>query len=243
MEIENQNISDSRDEATHLPANTNEGSSDNSNEKKTPNKPKQLGRNLKNAMLGGVLAGLADFLGWDVTPLRIGFVIVMFFSFGMLTPIAYLAAWIVLPKNEVDEEIKSNEQINNVLKFSCIGCLSVGILSILVFGGIFAWMFHSLLDMGGGMMADSDVAYTFFTTDCDWDPSSVTFSDWMQLGVGLFMTIILPVGALISCWGKERVFGMSKMKASFFIALIFAAGLMMLISAVDNIFPMEIFNN
>ena len=47
-------------------------------------------------MLGGVCAGLAEHLGWDVTAVRLLTVLVFFLGCGSLL-IGYVVAWIVIP--------------------------------------------------------------------------------------------------------------------------------------------------
>lgn len=69
-----------------------DGTMDNKN---TANKPRRrFYRDVDNAMLGGVAAGLAAFLGWDVVWIRLIFVALMFVGQGW--PIVlYLLMWII----------------------------------------------------------------------------------------------------------------------------------------------------
>lgn len=56
---------------------------------------KRLSRS-NNKMIGGVCAGLADYLGLDPTIVRIVWVLMLFFAgFGILL---YLILWIIMPK-------------------------------------------------------------------------------------------------------------------------------------------------
>ena len=49
-----------------------------------------------NKMIGGVCAGIADYLGLDPTIVRIAWILTVFFAgFGILL---YLIIWIVMPK-------------------------------------------------------------------------------------------------------------------------------------------------
>ena len=49
-----------------------------------------------NKMIGGVCAGIADYLGLDPTIVRIAWILTVFFAgFGILL---YLILWIVMPK-------------------------------------------------------------------------------------------------------------------------------------------------
>lgn len=61
-----------------------------------PQKGKRLTRNPIGKMLGGVCTGLADYLGIDVTIVRLGFVGLTLLS-GVGIP-AYVACWIVIPQ-------------------------------------------------------------------------------------------------------------------------------------------------
>ena len=56
---------------------------------------KKLSRS-SNKMIGGVCAGIADYLGLDPTIVRIVWVLMLFFAgFGILL---YLILWIIMPK-------------------------------------------------------------------------------------------------------------------------------------------------
>ena len=56
---------------------------------------KRLSRS-NNKMIGGVCAGIADYLGLDPTIVRIVWVLMLFFAgFGILL---YLILWIIMPK-------------------------------------------------------------------------------------------------------------------------------------------------
>lgn len=63
--------------------------------RKMSSRPK-LQRNRQRRRLGGVCAGIADYLGVDVTLVRFLFVLSVFFSFS-LTMWIYLALWALLP--------------------------------------------------------------------------------------------------------------------------------------------------
>lgn len=54
-------------------------------------------RDTKNGIVGGVISGLARYTGWDVTPLRILFAILLIFTAFMPFAIAYLVVWICAP--------------------------------------------------------------------------------------------------------------------------------------------------
>ena len=49
-------------------------------------------------MLAGVCGGLAEWLGWDPTLVRVLYVLVSFFSVAFPGIIVYLILWIVMPQ-------------------------------------------------------------------------------------------------------------------------------------------------
>jgi phage shock protein PspC (stress-responsive transcriptional regulator) len=51
-------------------------------------------------MIAGVLAGLADWLGWDVTALRIAFVVISLLSSVFPGILVYVILWILMPEEQ-----------------------------------------------------------------------------------------------------------------------------------------------
>ncbi len=58
---------------------------------------RQLTRNPDDAMLGGVCSGVADYLGLDVTLVRVLTVLGAIFGLGSLL-VAYVVAWVLVPR-------------------------------------------------------------------------------------------------------------------------------------------------
>ena len=56
---------------------------------------KTLYRDTDNKMLGGVASGLAEYMNWDITIVRLVFVFCLFAVQGSV--LAYILAWIVVP--------------------------------------------------------------------------------------------------------------------------------------------------
>ena len=54
-------------------------------------------RRSKNQMVAGVCAGIADYIGWDVTLVRALYAILSIFSAGFPGLILYIILWIVMP--------------------------------------------------------------------------------------------------------------------------------------------------
>jgi phage shock protein PspC (stress-responsive transcriptional regulator) len=63
---------------------------------KAPHAERRLYRDEDNAILGGVCAGIAAYLEVDPTWVRIAFVVLMFFGFGLIIPI-YIILWLIVP--------------------------------------------------------------------------------------------------------------------------------------------------
>ena len=48
-------------------------------------------------MLGGVCAGIAEYLGWDPTLVRVAYIILSIASIGFPGILVYIILWIVMP--------------------------------------------------------------------------------------------------------------------------------------------------
>lgn len=57
---------------------------------------RRLVRRTHDKMIGGVCSGLADYLGVDVTLVRVLTVLAAFFSLGTVV-VAYVVAWALMP--------------------------------------------------------------------------------------------------------------------------------------------------
>jgi len=57
-----------------------------------------LRRSRKNRLLGGVCGGFAEWLGWNVTLVRILYVVGSIISVGFPGTIVYIILWIVMPQ-------------------------------------------------------------------------------------------------------------------------------------------------
>lgn len=52
----------------------------------------------RQALLGGVLAGIAQRLGWSVSGTRVAFVILTLVTLGAPGVVLYLLLWLILPQ-------------------------------------------------------------------------------------------------------------------------------------------------
>lgn len=58
-----------------------------------------LYRSTRDRMLGGVCGGIAQWLGWDPTLVRIAYVAVSICSSGFPGILVYLVLWIAMPES------------------------------------------------------------------------------------------------------------------------------------------------
>jgi phage shock protein C len=54
-------------------------------------------RRSKNRLVAGVCGGIAEWLGWDATVVRVLYVVVSFVSFAFPGTLVYIILWIVMP--------------------------------------------------------------------------------------------------------------------------------------------------
>lgn len=57
-----------------------------------------LYRSRNNKMIAGVCGGIAEWLGWSPTAVRVAYVIISILSVGFPGTIAYIILWIVMPQ-------------------------------------------------------------------------------------------------------------------------------------------------
>ena len=100
---------------------------------------KSLYRDTDNKMLGGVASGLAEYMNWDVTLVRLAFVFCLFAVQGSV--LAYILAWIIVP---------SKGSTSNGLSFGKILLLLIicglpMILMTILMGSMILGMFATIL--------------------------------------------------------------------------------------------------
>lgn len=59
---------------------------------------RRLMRSRDDRLIAGVCGGLADWLGWDPTLVRVAYVVVSVLSAGFPGTLAYIALWILMPE-------------------------------------------------------------------------------------------------------------------------------------------------
>ena len=63
-----------------------------------PDPSHPLHRSKKHRIIAGVCGGLAEWLGWDVTLVRVLYVVVSVFSAGFPGILAYVILWVLMPE-------------------------------------------------------------------------------------------------------------------------------------------------
>jgi len=63
-----------------------------------PDPANPLRRSRRHRLIAGVCGGLAEWLGWDVTLVRVGYVLVSVVSAAFPGTIVYLILWLVVPE-------------------------------------------------------------------------------------------------------------------------------------------------
>lgn len=75
-----------------------------------------LARSQHNKMIAGVMVGIAERFGWDVSLVRIAFVLVSIFSAAFPGILVYIILWFVIPKAEPYPDYITQNQQNRVMK-------------------------------------------------------------------------------------------------------------------------------
>ena len=57
-----------------------------------------LQRSIKHKMIAGVCGGLAEWLGWDVTLVRLLYVLISVLSVAFPGILVYVILWVLMPK-------------------------------------------------------------------------------------------------------------------------------------------------
>jgi phage shock protein C len=62
---------------------------------------KKLYRSIDNSMIGGVMAGVADYFSIDVTLVRVLYVFITIFSAIFPAILVYLICWVIIPSKKI----------------------------------------------------------------------------------------------------------------------------------------------
>ncbi|MFQ5591175.1 MAG: PspC domain-containing protein [Phycisphaerae bacterium] len=62
--------------------------------------PRLLRRSIVNRQIGGVCAGLGEYLGLDPTAVRVAYVLLSVFSAAFPGILVYIVLWVLIPERE-----------------------------------------------------------------------------------------------------------------------------------------------
>jgi len=62
---------------------------------------KKLYRSIDNAMIAGVMAGIAEYFNIDITLVRVLYIFIAIFSAGFPAILVYIICWIVIPSKKI----------------------------------------------------------------------------------------------------------------------------------------------
>ena len=65
-----------------------------------PDPKNPLKRSRKNRIIAGVCGGMADWLGWDATLVRVLYVVISVLSAAFPGLLAYLILWVIMPDSD-----------------------------------------------------------------------------------------------------------------------------------------------
>lgn len=65
-----------------------------------PDPKNPLRRSRSHRVIAGVCGGIAEWLGWDVTLVRVLYVIISIFSVAFPGILAYIILWIIMPESD-----------------------------------------------------------------------------------------------------------------------------------------------
>jgi len=69
----------------------------------------------RDQMIGGVCAGIAEWLGWSATTVRILYVLGSFFSAAFPGILVYIILWVVMPSPNDDRRRGINERRSEIV--------------------------------------------------------------------------------------------------------------------------------
>lgn len=158
-----QAMPDSTGATSRLEAANVESAASDGTEKQTPKR--MLYRNPSDKLIGGVCGGMAEFVGWDATLVRILWIAMTIITGGGGV-LAYIALWILLPVGTVADgeqkpaKLSLSEQNLTRVAFLLIGLgglwllANIGILPWMwdLFGGVFRILFWPALLIGSGYL-------------------------------------------------------------------------------------------
>lgn len=105
---------------------------------------KKLLRDPNNRLLGGVSSGIANYLGWDASVVRLLWVVAFLIGWGA-TPFIYAILWIIMPKGVIPKTEAGEECQSTNLETPKYGCLSTALKVCFILFLLFAFAIIGLI--------------------------------------------------------------------------------------------------
>jgi len=115
-----------------------------------PGGPRVLRRNVRNRVLGGVAAGLADYLDIDAVLVRIGFVVLALF--GGSGVLLYLAGWLLIPAGDTGRAVVHDFMERQPRRRSIVTIVLGTVIAVIALSNLFSsgpWWPHWDGGLGG----------------------------------------------------------------------------------------------
>lgn len=182
---------------------------------------KKLFRNMQDKCFGGVLSGLARFLGWNTSVMRILFVILLIAINKIFLPvfIAYLIAWMVIPPavtprqrlmasgmpiniDTIGQEVIAGTPATPATEsplsafFRCIGYIAIAFCGLIAAAVVITFLIVSIGVIIAMVVGSSAMADWTILRSCEME--SISFSSsaiWMAI-VWAIAGIILLIGII-----------------------------------------------
>ena len=62
---------------------------------------KKLYRSIDKSMIGGVMAGIAEYFNIDITLVRVLYIFIAIFSAGFPAILVYIICWVIVPSKKI----------------------------------------------------------------------------------------------------------------------------------------------
>lgn len=105
---------------------------------------KKLLRDPNNRLLGGVSSGIANYLGWDASVVRLLWVVAFLIGWGA-TPFIYAILWIIMPKGVIPKTESNEENKSQELETPKNGCFSTVLKVCFILFLLFAFAIIGLI--------------------------------------------------------------------------------------------------
>ena len=219
---------------------TNEDNKKDLNIDDNQQKNRRLERNTREGVIGGVLAGVADYTQINANVLRVIFVFLLLFGGVFVIMLGlYLLAWLIMPRKQDREALpfvagdgqlqqsfsSTDSPLLNVFKYGCVGTAGIFAFFVLVIALLLVIPSIYLSDFFNIITDPMISTYDSITFDIGYHP------DVPLLVLGALIVFVMPVCYFV----LRRRNPEEEQRTMFWILLIvWVAGIFMIISSLTN---------